>query len=244
MIGGKAIIDAIESYNARKQVLEAEKKAFSSLPGTLVTQTKELWESQEPSELHAKLISDTFEASQDALRIGSLFDLYSKHIEKYQTETQARAGWLFIFTIVAMMAGLAFVVWGGTHVLRYNGWQHIAAGCAIAAIGGAISAYITKTFLDVHRLSLRQVNHYFRQPVLNAHILTAQRLADQLGDPAARRKCYEAVIAQISRLIVEAPFSQSVDEPAATERLSSSARKPSKARRTRAKARSESMNDA
>jgi hypothetical protein len=120
VIGGKAIIDAIESYNARKQVLEAEKKAFSSLPGTLVTQTKGLWESQEPPELHAKLISDTFEASQDALRIGSLFDLYSKHIEKYQTATQARAGWLFIFTIVAMMAGLAFVVWGGSHVLRYN----------------------------------------------------------------------------------------------------------------------------
>ena len=44
----------------------------------------------------------------------------------------------------------------------------------IAAIGGAISAYITKTFLDVHKVSLQQLNRYFAQPVINDHILMAQ----------------------------------------------------------------------
>jgi hypothetical protein len=33
-------------------------------------------------------------------------------------------------------------------------------------------------------LSLLQLNHYFKQPVINSHILTAQRIADKLEDSA------------------------------------------------------------
>jgi cytochrome c biogenesis protein CcdA len=118
-----------------------------------------------------RAVAELIESSQTALQTGRLFNLYSKQIEKYQTQTQARAGWSFIFAIIAMVSGLGFLVWGGYEIIREHvKWEHVAAGNAISAIGGAVSAFITKTFLDVHRLSLIQLNHYFRQPVLNAHI--------------------------------------------------------------------------
>ena len=53
----------------------------------------------------------------------------------------------------------------------------------------------------MHKLSLAQLNHYFQQPVLNDHILMAQRLADESGDPATRLKAYEQTIASVNALI-------------------------------------------
>lgn len=38
--------------------------------------------------------------------------------------------------------------------------------------------------------------------MLNSHILTAQRLADQLADPVAKQKAYEEIIQMTSKLIL------------------------------------------
>ena len=68
-------------------------------------------------------------------------------------------------------------------------WEnHVTAGASISAIGGGISAFITKTFLDVHKLSLTQLNGEFRQPVLNDNILMAQRLSDEVDDQDVRKQ--------------------------------------------------------
>lgn len=199
----KVLNDYREAQRARDRVLQAEKEAFRTVPEALVSKTGELVASQEQLEQRTKQIAELVDRAQASLQVGVLFDLYSKQIEKYQTETQARAGWSFIFALLAMFAGLGFVIWGGTVVFTTGDWQKVAAGSAISAIGGAVSAYITKTFLDVHRLSLFQLNRYFRQPVLNAYVLTAQRLADQVDEPAARRAAYRDIIGRVVGLIRE-----------------------------------------
>lgn len=199
----KVANDFFEARRARERLLEAEKEAFKVAPEAFLQKTEDLRASQESLEEQARQLSSLIQNSQAALQVGNLFDLYSKQIDKYQTETQARAGWSFIFAIFAMLGGLGFVVWGGAHVLTTPGWEHVAAGTAISAIGGATGAFITKTFLDVHRLSLSQLNHYFRQPVLNAHVLTAQRLADQLEDKSVRQRAYEKILANVAGLIRE-----------------------------------------
>jgi hypothetical protein len=51
------------------------------------------------------------------------------------------------------------------------------------------------------RLSLLQLNHYFKQPVLNTHILTSQRLTDLLQDEKAKQKALEKIIATVCDLI-------------------------------------------
>ncbi len=199
----KLLNDYRETRRARDRVLQAEKEAFRTVPETLVSKTGELVASQERLEQRTKQIAELVDRAQASLQVGVLFDLYSKQIEKYQTETQARAGWSFIFAILAMFSGLGFVIWGGTVVFTSGDWQKVAAGSAISAIGGAVSAYITKTFLDVHRLSLLQLNRYFRQPVLNAYVLTAQRLAEHLDEPEARRAAYKDIISRVIGLIHE-----------------------------------------
>ncbi|MBP5957941.1 hypothetical protein ICA16_19885 [Pseudomonas anatoliensis] len=200
----KLLADYFQSRAARKLVLKAEKEAYHVLPSEeLDGNSSECELSPELLAQRARDIDSLIRQNRDLLQVGRLFDLYSKQIEKYQTETQARAGWSFIFAIFSMLAGLSFVVGGGFHVLTNPGWEHVAAASAISGIGGAVGAFITKTFLDVHRLSLSQLNHYFRQPVVNAHVLTGQRLADQIDDPILRQKAYQHLLMQVASLIRE-----------------------------------------
>ncbi|GEM_PF-5033426 len=53
---------------------------------------------------------------------------------------------------------------------------------------------VVSTFLRVHRLSLQQLNRYFNQPVINNHILMAQRLADACGENSVQERAYERII--------------------------------------------------
>jgi hypothetical protein len=169
-------------------VLKAEAKAFGKLPEN---------DAAKPAEAEPDVALNAVEESQRILQIGSLFDLCNKRIEKYQAETEARARWSFYFSVIAMIAGLSVVLFAAKVLLKTPTWE----GASVAAIGGAISTFITKTFLDVHKLSLQQPNHYFRQPVLHSHILTAQRLADQLPDQNAKQDAYKSIINKVLELI-------------------------------------------
>jgi hypothetical protein len=201
--GLKLISDFLSSRRARDRVLAAEKEAFKTVPEAFAARTAELAASQEQLERRTSQLQGVLDQAQASLKVGLLFDLYNKQVEKYQTETQARAGWSFIFAIIAMFAGLGFVVWGGTVVVSGGGWEKVAAGSLISTIGGAVSAYITTTFLDVHRLSLLQLNRYFRQPVINANVLTAQRIADSIEEPEAKRQAYVKILDRVIELIRE-----------------------------------------
>jgi len=226
----KIIGDFRNSRVARERVLDAEKEAFRTIPKAVLEKTKELADSQDQLEQRAKELANLVERAQGALSVGILFDVYSKRIEKYQTETQARAGWSFIFAIVAMLSGLSFVVWGGMEAVTSNQEAVRIAGATVSAIGAALSAFITKTFLDVHKLSLSQLNRYFRQPVLNSHVLTAQRLADQLDDPAAKEEAYRAIIQRLALLIREDPQAPDT-EPAAAKVMTETAKKRTAAKK-------------
>lgn len=220
----KLVFDYLRRSKADEKLKEAEKQAFVSIPESTAKRIRDLSDSQINLEQRTEEIGRRLTDSYAAVQMGGLFNLYSKQIEKYQTQTQSRAGWSFFCAIAAMISGLAMVVWGGTHIVFYAGWEHVTAGSLISSIGGAVSAYITKTFLDVHKLSLIQLNHYFSQPVINTHILTAQRLADQLVDEQAKQRVYEAIIEKVSNLIVSQPI-QLTDvcgNPVSNQRASSS----------------------
>ena len=107
-----------------------------------------------------------------------------------------------------MFAGFGFIIWGGSVLLNAKETIVLAAGGLLSTVGGAVSGYITRTFLDVHKLSLAQLNHYFGQPVLNDHILMAQRLADESGDPQTRKEAYKIIINCIAGLINDMPESK------------------------------------
>ncbi|WP_417915311.1 hypothetical protein [Candidatus Electronema sp. JM] len=161
-----------ESQKAERKLEEAESNAYEIVPG-----------------------------SQEGIKIERLFNLYSKQIATYHQETRIRASLSFFFAILSMCAGMGFMFWGGSVIIIDPNANHVAAGAAISAIGGGISAYITKTFLDVHKLSLTQLNRYFTQPVINDHIVMAQRLAEDVKDDEVRKKSYEKIVNSITALI-------------------------------------------
>jgi hypothetical protein len=153
------------------------------------------------------------------LALASLFDVYSKQIDKYQAQTQSRATWSFLCAVVSMIAGIVFLICSGWAIMHLGDkdpggtsaiQQHVLPGSIISVIGGAMTAFITKTFLDIHRTSLVQLNHYFKQPVLSSHMLSAQRLADLLVRRDLRETMYEELIRQVIALIA-AEQAQSVD---------------------------------
>jgi ABC-type multidrug transport system fused ATPase/permease subunit len=172
-----AIISWIQDRNQRRvraRVEQAEHQAFIEGPeAALQSKIRELAASHEGLLERTQEISKVIEESRTTIAMGRLFNLYSQQIEQYQQQTRARATWSFIFAIISMSAGLGFIFWGGIVMLSGTEPIQLTAGGAISAIGGAISAFIVKTFLDVHRQSITQLNRYFQQPVINDHILMA-----------------------------------------------------------------------
>ncbi len=194
-------LDRRRNKQSSEAVREAEKRAYLDIPEELEAKIRKLADSQEGLEERTGEIAKLLAESREAVSVGRLFNLYSKQIEQYQQETRSRASWSFAFAIVAMVAGFAFVVWGGTVLLTASEPIALAAGGLLSSVGGAVSGFIAKTFLDVHRLSLTQLNRYFQQPVINDHILMAQRLAEDAADEETRRKAYGSIIASVTGLI-------------------------------------------
>ena len=154
----RMLTEQVGKKQREQKVEQAEKEAFKAVPAAVLQRVQEILETQEDLQARAQEVSKIIDESRQAILHGNLFNLYNKQIERYQDETRSRASWSFYIALIAMFFGFAFVFWGGYYILAQTGWDHLAAGSAIAAIGGSISAFITRTFLDVHRLSLQQLN--------------------------------------------------------------------------------------
>lgn len=179
----KLVFETVSSYRASKKFEQAEDDAFNLMDGVHDPSSEAIGQDRE-----------------DTVLMSSLFNLYGRQIEKYLQATQSRATWSFILAVSSMLSGLWFIYWGGLNIIG-AGDKGITAGAVITTLGGGISAYITKTFLDVHKLSLTQLNQYFKQPAINYNILMAQRLANEVNDEAVRKEAYKNIIDSITTLI-------------------------------------------
>lgn len=185
------------------EVRKAETEAFQEKPREVEARLSELAQSTAGLEERTNALEQALEQTRTIIQMGRLLNLYSKQIEKYQQQTRSRVSVSFFMAILAMSAGLAFLVWGGSTLLHADESIVLAAGGIVASLGGGISAYVAKTFLDVHRVSLEQLNRYFRQPVVNEHILMAQRLADESNDQRTKQQAYQRIIESVTSLIKE-----------------------------------------
>lgn len=158
------------------------------------TEVREAAELAFHGEVEAAGRSSLASPTHNLLSLGALADLYSKQIESYQTQTRNRANLSFYYALIAMLAGLVFVAWGGLYLLTSSTLNSVAAGTSLAAIGGVVSAYLTRTFLSIHRLSVEQLNTYFNQPVINDHVVNAQRVAELVADPKERDALYRLIV--------------------------------------------------
>lgn len=196
-----ALFSYLRQNRFAPDVRAAARVAFQEKFQELETKLRELADSQTNLEQRTDEVSRALEQSRRLIHMGHLLNLNSRQIEKYQQQTRSRATLSFFVALLAMVAGLGFLVWGGSIVFRADKSILLAAGGIVLAVGGGVSAYITKTFLDIHRVSLDQMNRYFRQPVVNDRILMAQRLADDSEDSRTRQQAYDKIIGSITELI-------------------------------------------
>lgn len=129
---------------------------------------------------------------------------YISHIAEYQAKTMTCATGSFYAAIGSATAGFVFMCWGANKIFSLkdtDGKIALASGGLIAAIGGAASAYIAKTFLDIHRMSLEQLDRFFIQLTVNDDLIMARRLAKDCDDPDTRKKAYDTIINSLAVVI-------------------------------------------
>ncbi|MFF0733313.1 hypothetical protein ACFYVK_17020 [Streptomyces chartreusis] len=127
----------------------------------------------------------------DSLKI--LMDLNQRQIEGYheivtrQARQSYRSAQFAMWSGVAMLAACLYVG------LRYNAVEIKAFAAAIGAVSGAMTGYLSKTYLAVYRETLSQLNRYFDQPVTNGYFLAAERLAGN-DMPEMRQRIIDQIL--------------------------------------------------
>jgi SPFH domain / Band 7 family len=85
---------------------------------------------------------------------------------------------------VAMSFGFAILIAGAVvTVLTPSSTSKIVVGL-LASLGSVLSGYIGRTFLRAQDQAMRQLNYYFRQPLVTSYMLAAERLTLKLSGTA------------------------------------------------------------
>jgi hypothetical protein len=115
----------------------------------------------------------------------SLLKVNQTQMDQYHDITKHQAENAYRNSQIAMGAGLVILIAAAASaVLVQNSTSKIIVA-AVGAIGTAFSAYIGATFLTAYHSALAQLNFYFRQPLVNSYLLSAERLA---GDMSSQRQ--------------------------------------------------------
>jgi hypothetical protein len=117
----------------------------------------------------------------DALSLPNLFGFNRTLMDEYHSITKGQSERSFRYSQVASFIGL-FVLGAGASVAftPVSDITRITVG-GLAGVGTVISGYISKTFLRSHELSIRQLNNFFKQPLISNYLLMAERLTNELG---------------------------------------------------------------
>jgi len=110
-------------------------------------------------------------------------------IERYHDGTRRRASQSFWVGTLAAAAGFGLLAWVIWYLVSGRGSaqstsQLIAVG-GLGAVGTLITGYVARTFLELHRMSLKQFDGFFWHPADMHRLLIAWRMAETLGDGEA-----------------------------------------------------------
>jgi hypothetical protein len=105
-------------------------------------------------------------------------------LHQYHVQSRARARWSFIASLTAMFIGLGLLgigVYYATHSSDVVGRALVAA---LTAIGGTLSGYIGRTFMETQRQIEDEVRFLVAHSITDSLFLMAERLAQELKDTA------------------------------------------------------------
>ncbi len=140
-------------------------------------------------------------ALQNAKDLVVLIKANRRQMAAYDVLAQAQAKTAFRNSQMAMAAGLAVLIGGAVIAISVNDVATKVATASLTAIGGALSGYIAKTFLDSYKGAMRQLNFYFQQPLITSYLLAVQRLVNELTEDK-RDAALAETIARINEMLV------------------------------------------
>lgn len=97
----------------------------------------------------------------------------------------------------AMIIGFLILLVGSAIAIRTpNSTSKIVVG-ALASLGSLLSGYIGQTFLKAQAQAMKQLNYYFRQPLVASYLLSAERIALKLEDANSTKQALLDVIKNV-----------------------------------------------
>ncbi|MFE9292093.1 TRADD-N-associated membrane domain-containing protein [Streptomyces olivaceus] len=114
--------------------------------------------------------------------LATLLELNQSQIDEYHRIATDQADRSFRSSQRAMGLGLFLIVGCFAAGLYVANGQTKVFVAVIAGVAAALSAFLNRTYLQMYGQTLSQLNRYFEQPVLTGYYLTAERLAQGLGD--------------------------------------------------------------
>jgi hypothetical protein len=135
--------------------------------------------------------------------LATLLEINQDQIDQYHRIATEQANRSFKSSQRAMALGLTVIVAclaAGIYLPSSEAKLFVGA---VAAVGAALSGFLSRTYIHMYGQTLGQLNRYFDQPVLTNYYLTAERLAQDLSDNPEgemRRLIIQQVLDSSSRL--------------------------------------------
>ena len=141
----------------------------------------------------------------DATDLAALIRANRKQMEAYDVLARAQAKSAFRNSQVAMAAGLSVLLLGSVVAINADDTASKITTASLTAIGGVLSGFIARTFLQTYSRALRQLNFYFQQPLINSYLLSAQRLVREMS-VSRRDAALSHVVRNVMAVVVRLPW--------------------------------------
>lgn len=158
-----------------------------------------------------EVVAESTNELDDAKDLVALIKANRRQMSAYDVLAQAQANTAFRNSQLAMAAGLLVLVGGAIVAISAPELATKVATASLTAIGGALSGFIARTFLQTYSSAVRQLNFYFQQPLITSYLLTAQRLISELSNNKARDAALGEVITRINDILIR-PWNASGDK--------------------------------
>jgi uncharacterized SAM-binding protein YcdF (DUF218 family) len=148
-------------------------------------------------EREAAAFESAVERLKDQMALPSLINLNRLMLDNYHGIATNQAESSFTSSRRAMWCGFIWLLmcFSAAVFLPSAARAQLLLG-SLALTGGALSAFLSRTYIHVYERSLQQLNQYFDQPLLNSYLLSAERIIGEM-DTSNRDQAYQAVLERL-----------------------------------------------
>ncbi|GGN91644.1 hypothetical protein GCM10010112_78040 [Actinoplanes lobatus] len=132
---------------------------------------------------------DRAAASIDDEALGDLISFNFRLMDRFINVALGQAKASYLFCAGAATAALLVLLAGTTALLAVNSVSAQVTVGVITAAGVTLSGFISSTFMNVYKMTSRQMSYYYGQPLVHCFLLHAEWLAQrsQPEDPVQHR---------------------------------------------------------